>query len=103
MTTEAFEALLFSLTGIEKKPHFDRVGYKVVGKRMIATYLAKNHTVNIFLSPEEQAAFCNLNASQIYPVPNKWGEKGATTFDLAGGDEAIIFAALESAYKKIMK
>ena len=42
---------------------------------MFATYLSKDHTANIFLTPEEQRVFCQIDRAHIYPVPNKWAKK----------------------------
>ena len=81
MTEKDFKEMALSFPGTEEQPHFERIGFKVIGKRMFATYLAKNNTANIFLTPKEQAVFCKMHDG-IYPVPNKWGEKGATTFEL---------------------
>jgi hypothetical protein len=39
----------------------------------------------------------------IYPVPNKWGEKGATTIALATVPKNIVMEALLSAYSEVMK
>ncbi|MES1223889.1 MAG: MmcQ/YjbR family DNA-binding protein, partial [Bacteroidota bacterium] len=72
--------MALSFPGTEQKPHFERIGFKVTGKRMFATYLDKNNTANIFLTPAEQYVFCEMDSKNIYPIPNKWGEKGATTF-----------------------
>ncbi len=94
--------MALSFPGTEQKPHFDRIGFKVTGKRMFATYLAENNTANIFLTPEEQRVFCKMNAVNIYPVPNKWGEKGATTFVLRKLNKEIIMEALLSAYTEVM-
>jgi hypothetical protein len=49
---------------------------------MFATYLAGNNTANVFLTPAEQRVFCEIDGENIFPVPNKWGEKGATTIEL---------------------
>jgi hypothetical protein len=38
----------------------------------------------------------------IYPVPNKWGEKGATTFELNKVAKGVVQEALISAYKAVM-
>jgi len=94
--------MALSFPGTEQTPHFDRIGFKVTGKRMFATYLAENNTANIFLTPEEQRVFCKMNAVNIYPVPNKWGEKGATTFVLSKLNKEIIMEALLSAYTDVM-
>ena len=95
--------MALSFEGVEQKPHFNRIGFKVIGKRMIATYLEKDHTANIFLTPEEQAVFCEMDTESIYPVPNKWGEKGATTFELDHVAREWGLEALLSAYNNVVK
>ena len=70
---------------------------------MFATYLEKNNTANIFLTPSEQKLFCKMDKINIYPVPNKWGEKGATTFELDTVAKEILMEALLSAYNEVIK
>ena len=103
ITSQAFQVMAISFAGVEQMPHFDRTGFKITGKRMFATYLEKNNTANIFLCPREQAVFCKMDVHSIYPVPNKWGEKGATTFELNKVSKEIVLEALLSAYQEVMK
>ena len=103
ITQETFIEMALSLPGTEQTKHFDRIGFKISGKRMFASYLADNNTANVFLTPDEQAVFCELEPKYIYPVPNKWGEKGATTFELNSVPEELVMEALLSAYKQILK
>ncbi|HEY0067684.1 MAG TPA: MmcQ/YjbR family DNA-binding protein [Flavisolibacter sp.] len=103
ITGETFAKMALSFPGTEQTPHFERKGFKVTGKRMFATYLEKDNTANIFLTPEEQAVFCQMDAGNIYPVPNKWGEKGATTFALNKVARELVMEALLSAYNDVMK
>jgi len=98
---ESFAKMALSFSGAEQVPHFERVGFKVTGKRMFATYLEKDNTANIFLTPKEQAVFCKMDKG-IYPVPNKWGEKGATTFELDSVPKNILLEALLSAYNEVI-
>ena len=102
LTGETFGKMALSFPNTGQKPHFDRVGYNVIGKRMFATYLSKNNTANIFLTPEEQAIFCKMDPLNIYPVPNRWGENGATTFELAKVAKEFVHEALLSAYNNII-
>src|SRR6267378_3565786 len=102
ITGELFAQMALSFPGTGQVPHFERAGFKVTGKRMFATYLQKDNTANIFLTSAEQAVFCQIE-SAIYPVPNKWGEKGATTFELNNVPQHIIMEALLSAYNEVMK
>jgi hypothetical protein len=103
ITGEKFSELALSFPGTGQKPHFDRTGFHVTGKRMFATYLAENNTANVFLTPEEQVVFCKMDSGNIYPVPNKWGEKGATTFDLNKVKKEILTEALLSAYNEVVR
>lgn len=101
MTENEFTSLALSFPGTESRPHFDRTGFRITGKRMFATYLDKNNTANIFLTSDEQKVFCQVHKG-IYPVPNKWGEKGATTFELDIVPKEIVQEALLSAYNTIL-
>ena len=103
VTGDNFIELALSFPGTAQKPHFERIGFNVIGKRMFATYLAKNNTANIFLTTEEQTIFCKMDPKNIYPVPNKWGEKGATTFELNKVPKEFVLEALLSAYKDVIK
>jgi len=98
-----FSEMALSFPGTEQRPHFDRTGFRVIGKRMFATYLAKDNTANIFLTPAEQSAFCAMDGANIYPVPNKWGEKGATTFALNRVSRGLVMEALLSAYNDVLR
>lgn len=69
---------------------------------MFATYLEKDNNANIFLAPAEQKLFCQIDKVNIYPVPNKWGEKGATTFELNTVAREVVMEALISAYNEIV-
>ena len=103
INSNAFSELALSLQGTESKPHFERMGFGVTGRRMFATYLAKDNTANVFLSTEEQTLFCQIDSANIYPVANKWGEKGATTFVLNKVPKEIMQEALLSAYNNVVK
>lgn len=104
MTGEEFTEMVLSFPGTEQRPHFERTGFRVTGKRMFATYLAYDNTANIFLTPDEQSVFCKMdNDSGIYPVPNKWGQNGITTFELSRVPEEIVREALLSAYNEVLK
>src|SRR5579863_791007 len=102
ITEEVFSKMALSFPGAEQTPHFDRSGFRITGKRMFATYLPENNTANIFLTPAEQKTFCKMHTDSIFPVPNKWGEKGATTFVLGKLPKELIMEALLSAYNEVL-
>ena len=103
ITAEIFEKMALSFPNTGKKPHFDRIGFNVIGKRMFATYLSGDNTANIFLTPKEQLIFCMMDSVNIFPVPNKWGQKGATTFVLDKVAKEFVEEALLSAYREILE
>jgi hypothetical protein len=103
MTGQQFIALALSFPAVQQKPHFDRKGFAVPGHRMFATWLESDNTANIFLRPEEQSVFCKMDPDHIFPVPNKWGEKGATTFELNQVSTAFVQEALLSAFNDTLK
>jgi hypothetical protein len=103
MNRKAFQDMALSFPNTEQVPHMERIGFKVTGRRMFATYLEKDNTANIFLTPAEQQVFCEMDKTGIYPVPNKWGLNGATTFKLDTVAQEFVQEALLSAYNEVVK
>ncbi|HYK43609.1 MAG TPA: MmcQ/YjbR family DNA-binding protein [Parafilimonas sp.] len=103
ISAATFREMALSFPHTEQVPHFERIGFKIIGRRMFCTYLETNNTANIFLTPAEQKIFCEIDNVNIYAVPNKWGEKGATTFELNTVAKEIIMEALLSAYNVVLK
>ncbi|MGN6533326.1 MAG: MmcQ/YjbR family DNA-binding protein [Ginsengibacter sp.] len=102
MSTEEFKNLALSFQATQAQPHFDRTAFKVEGKRIFATLHEKSESANIVLSLPEQEIFCRLDKA-IYPVPNKWGTRGWTTFELKKVERAVVLEALSSAYEEVVK
>lgn len=102
ITPESFSKLALSFPGTESAPHFDRTAFKVVKRRIFATLHEKSNSANLALAMNEQRAFCEYDPEAIYPVPNKWGEKGWTTFELAKVSRDVLFEALNSAYSDVI-
>ncbi|WP_192346326.1 MmcQ/YjbR family DNA-binding protein [Algoriphagus sp. Y33] len=103
ITSESFAQMALSLPGTERAPHFDRTAFKVTKRRIFASLHEKSNSANLALSLEEQSAFCEYEPEAIYPVPNKWGEKGWTTFELDKVSKEVLYEALTSAYSEITK
>ena len=94
-TAADVDRIAMGLEGTTSAPHFDRLAYKV--RRIYATL--RDGSMNLMLTPDEQA-FKVMLAPQVYaPVPNAWGRNGATMVDLSqiGLDE--LEAALRMAWE----
>lgn len=89
--------IALSLEGTTEAPHFDRIAFKV--RRIYATLAADGATLNLMLTPDEQAFKCMLGPEIYIPVPNAWGRNGATTARLADMDEPELRAALTMAWE----
>ncbi|MFN3214307.1 MAG: MmcQ/YjbR family DNA-binding protein [Henriciella sp.] len=101
MTVDEFRALALSLPKAIEKPHFERASFRVDAPRgkTIATMLEADKTANVFLSVEEQELLIAAEPSVFSKVPNKWGDKGATTLQLANADEITARSALHMSWR----
>lgn len=95
--------MALALPGTEEYPHFNRIAFRIVKKKTFATLLEKENTANIMLSLVDQSVFCTAGKGAVYPVPNKWGLQGATTFELKDTPKSLIRDALETAYQEVIK
>lgn len=97
ITPEETKAIALSFEGTAEKPHFHRTAFTVNGK-IFATLLAKDSTLNLMFDVQTQFIFCPPNSDIIFPVPNKWGLKGATTINLKKANKKLVKSALQAAY-----
>jgi hypothetical protein len=98
LTPEEAKAIALSFEETRQKPHFHRTAFTVKGK-IFATLLAKDGTLNLMFDAQTQFIFCPPNSAVIFPVPNKWGLKGATTINLNKATKKLVKSALKEAYK----
>ena len=81
-------------------PHFDRASFRV-NKKIFATMLERDNIAVLMLSPVDQSVFCAYDKSVMYPVPNKWGKKGATIVKLEKVRKDMFKDALTTAYCRV--
>ncbi|MBC7774056.1 MAG: MmcQ/YjbR family DNA-binding protein [Phycisphaerae bacterium] len=101
VSTETFRELALSFPGATEHPHFDRRAFKA--KKIFATLHENKRTANFVFSLGDQQEFCSLDATVVYPVPNKFGLAGWTTIELDKAAEELVLAALEAAYNESLK
>lgn len=102
MSTDEFRNQALSFPGTFETPHFDRTAFKIVNKRIFATLHEKSQSANIKFTVEGQKIYCSYDIKSVYPVPNKWGLKGWTTFKLSSLPKELILDALNTAYKEAL-
>lgn len=101
LAASEFRRLALALPHAIEKRHFDRVSFRVDVPRgkTIATLLETNRTANLFLSVDEQEMLIAAEPTVFSKVPNKWGDKGATTITLETANEALALSALKMAWR----
>ena len=99
---ETFRQLALSFPGTIELPHFDKASFRV-NKKIFATLDIKNRKACVMLTPIDQSVFSTFDKMIIYPVPNKWGTKGATYVELKTVRKGMLKDALTQAYNKIVK
>ena len=102
MTVDEFRTLALTFPKAIEKPHFNRASFRVDVSRgkVFATLLETEATANIFLSVGEQEILIASEPSIFSKVPNKWGDKGATTIALANSDEITARSALKMSWRR---
>lgn len=96
-TAKDLRRIALSLEGTTEAPHFDRTAFKA--NRIYVTLAADQQTANFMFTPDEQEFKCLMAPEAFAPVPNKWGQNGATTATLAKLKVAELKDALETAWK----
>jgi hypothetical protein len=92
-----FRQIALSFADTAEIPHFEKQAFKSK-KKIFATLIESKGTGVALLTPAEQYVFCKLDEINIYPVPNKWGLKGATTLNIKNISKKLLKEILETAY-----
>ncbi len=101
MTNEELRALALSFPYACEKPHFERASFRVdlpKGK-IFATLLEADQSVNLMLTPDEQAMLVHAEPELFSKIPNKWGDQGATTLALPACDDATARSVIAMAWR----
>jgi hypothetical protein len=92
--------LALSFEGAVELPHFEKTSFRI-NKKIFATMDIKSKRVCLLLSLIDQSVFSAVDKSVIYPVPNKWGKKGATYVELQKVRKDLFRDALTCAYCRV--
>jgi len=98
VTVEEVKELALSLPATGEQPHFDRTAF-TVKKKIFASLLVENRTLNLKFTPAEQFIFCPPDSDVIFPVPGGWGRQGWTTINLQKASKTLVKKALAKAYE----
>lgn len=106
MDSSSARDLVLALPGATEHDHFGKGAYRVPspkGKpsKIFMTLWIEEQRAVFMLAVEQQAELHARHPQVYFPVPNKWGEKGATFVELVKATEKIfregLLLALENA------
>ena len=95
---ETARQIALSLPGTVEQDHFGKQAFKI--KRIYSTIWVPERRMMVSLSPIDQSVFHSFDPTIFYPVPNKWGLKGATLVELDKVREDMLRDALTLAWER---
>ena len=98
---ETARQIALSLPEAIEQDHHGRPSFRANG-RIFATLWEPQNRAMVKLSPIDQSVFHSFDSTVFYPVPNKWGIKGATFVELAKVRRDMLEDALTIAYQAVM-
>jgi hypothetical protein len=101
ISIETARQIAMALPGTEEKDHFGMPSFRVNNK-IFSTLWVKEHRMMVKLSPINQSVFHSFNPAIFYPVPNKWGLKGATFVELSTVRRDMLEDALNLAWEGVV-
>jgi hypothetical protein len=100
---ETARQIALSLPDTEEYDHFGRPAFKIRGKRTFATLWPAEQRIMVKLSLIDQSVFNSFDPTIFYPVPNKWGLKGATLIELSKVRSDMLTDAITTAWETALK
>ncbi len=98
---ETARQIALSFLGSEEKDHFGMPSFRVNNK-IFATLWVKENRMMVKISPIDQSVFNSFDPTVFYPVPNKWGLKGATFVELSKVRRDMLKDALNISYQAVV-
>lgn len=99
---ETARQLALSLPDTEEYDHFGRPAFKIKGKRTFASLWPSEQRMMVQLSLVDQSVFNSFDPAVFYPIPNKWGLKGATFIDLQKVRPDMLQDAVHTAWQNAL-
>lgn len=111
MDVGAARDLALAIPGTVEADHFGNPSYRANGDAqgkakkgvIFMTLQVEAHTATLMLNAEQQAELCAHHPEVFAPLPNKWGEKGATRVLLDKATERVLKPALDIAWRSAVR
>ncbi|MCB0661642.1 MAG: MmcQ/YjbR family DNA-binding protein [Saprospiraceae bacterium] len=97
MEFESFKSIALSFPETNMEIHFNKISFRI-SKKIFATYDPDTNQTVVKLGIFQQDEFCEKYPEVLEPVPNKWGKKGWTNFDITNADNSFVFEIVKAAF-----
>lgn len=96
--------LLLGLPDVTEHAHFEKLAFRGItpkGKasRIFLTLWVEENRAVLMLDQEQQAELHSRHPLVFFPLPNKWGEKGATFVELKACSAALFGEGAKAAMR----
>jgi hypothetical protein len=98
VTAGDFRRIALTLPDVTEGSHFHVADFRIGGKIFATLAYEKDGCGVLLLTPEQQTGFLEDAPETFLPVPNKWGEKGATLVRLTKVKRDVLAGALRLAW-----
>jgi len=100
VSPKSFRQLALSFAEATEQPHFEKTSFRVKNK-IFVTLDEATSIACIMLSVTDQSVYCLIDETVIWPVPNKWGQKGCTFVRLKKIKKELLKEMIAAAYCKV--
>lgn len=97
---ETARQIALSLPGAYEQDHFGIPSFRA-NKRIFATLWIHQNRMMVKLPSIHQSAFHSFNPEIFFPVPNKYGEHGATLVELSKVEKEMLTDAISLAWETV--
>lgn len=106
MTIEEASVVALSIPNVEEHQHFQKLGFRLKARtgggkpgKIFMTIGVEEKLAVLMLTVEQQTDLHAHHPAVFFPVPNKWGEKGATFVQLDSVTGKLFKPAVETAWR----
>lgn len=96
---ETARKIALSQPEAEEFDHFGYPAFRIKKKKIFATLWPNEDRMMVKLSLIDQSVFHSFDPAIFYPVPNKWGLKGATFVELEKVRRDMLEDAVHTAWE----
>jgi hypothetical protein len=101
VTVQEYREMALALPEAIESSHMNHPDFRVRGRIFATIRRPEQGEAVVILTPAQQKVFVEENLTSFAPVRGGWGERGATSIQLAQANLAKVRSALECAWRNV--